>query len=196
MRNMKDRKWLKDQSPWVAKIETNIKWLTSGRGLSIVRRHTEKTDKDVNRLVDLMEGSQGIFFSNSFFFFFKWNEKESHHLRVWREKGWLTFLENRCAIVLSERRIIHWLGRELRWNFWAVLKNYLKKYGLQFTVSMSILGQGFCSAHPAAFRWDMADVELVSFQVNRTDSIGHGLEKLSCKGLDSKYFKLALWAIN
>lgn len=34
-----------------------------------MRGHTEKTDKDVNRLVDLMEGNEGIFFSNSFFFF-------------------------------------------------------------------------------------------------------------------------------
>ena len=38
-------------------------------GLSIVRRHTEKMGRDVSRLVNLMEGRQGISFPKLLFFF-------------------------------------------------------------------------------------------------------------------------------
>lgn len=61
-------------------------------------------------------------------------------------------------------------------------------------VSLSSLGLGFCSARPAAHRWDVADAEPELSQVNTTGSVGRRLENLSWKGSDRQYFKLVLWA--
>lgn len=105
------------------------------------------------------------------------------------------FRKQMCNSPLRERN--HSLIRErIKVKFLSSVEELLEKIWPSIYSEHVHLRAGFCSARSAAFRWDTADVEFVSFQVNMTDSIGHGLEKLSCKGLDSKCFKLALWAIN
>lgn len=59
------------------------------------------------------------------------------------------------------------------------VEELLEKYGLKLMVSLSSLGLGFCSARPAAHRWDVADAEPELSQVNTTGSVGRRLENLS-----------------